>query len=213
MELNIKQLHNKFKFKCKRCGLCCDNTIIYLYPFDIKNICNKLNITTTEFNLKCSLFKLDRNNILRCILKNRPKCPFNDDSNCKIYELRPIRCRLFPLGRIFKDNKIFYALPTERCIGFNTGHKQTIQEWLDKEKVTEYNELTKDWNNFIIKLKSNNLIKQKPFQVIFKKIFYDFDDKLIKQYREKLGKEENLKDFMNNLYEIFNFILKNKIIS
>jgi adenosine deaminase len=58
-------------------------------------------------------------------------------------------------------------------------------------------------------LKSNKLIKQKPFQVIFKKIFYDFDDKLIKQYREKLRKENNLKDFMDSLYEIFNFIEKN----
>jgi Fe-S-cluster containining protein len=213
MQLIVKQLHNKFKFKCKRCGFCCDNTIIQLYPFDIKNICNVLNITTAEFHKQHSIFKLDKDNILRCILKNRPKCPFNDNSNCKIYESRPIRCRSFPLGRIFQNKKILYALPTQKCIGFDTGHKQTIQEWLEEEKITEYDELTKNWNNFIIKLKSNKLIKQKPFQVIFRKIFYDFDDKLIKQYREKLRKESNLEDFMNNLYQIFNFILKNKIIS
>ena len=207
MQLNIKQPHNKFKFKCKRCSFCCDNTIIQLYPFDIKNICNALNIITTEFH-QHSIFKLDKDNILRCILKNRPKCPFNDNSNCKIYSSRPIRCRLFPIGRIFQNNEIQYVLSDKKCIGFDTGHKQTIKEWLEQEKVTEYDELTKKWNNFIIKLKSNKLIKQKPFQVIFKKIFYDFDDKLIKQYREKLRKENNLKDFMDNLYEIFDLLLK-----
>ncbi len=126
MKLIVKQLYNKFKFKCKRCGFCCDNTIIQLYPFDIKNICNNLNITTAELHKNHSVFKLDKNNILRCILKNRPKCPFNDNSNCKIYESRPIRCRLFPLGRVFQNNEILYVLPAKKCIGFDTGKKQTI---------------------------------------------------------------------------------------
>lgn len=202
MKLQVKQLHNKFKFKCKKCGFCCDNTIIFLYPFDVKNICKALDITTAEFK-QYSIFKLDKDNILRCILKNRPKCPFNENSNCKIYNSRPVRCRLFPVGRIFQKNEILYAIPEQKCIGFDTGKKQTIEQWLDKEGVTEYNELTKQWNDFIIKLKDKD--KNKMFQVIFRKVFYDFDDKLIKQYREKL-KENNLKDFMNNLYEIFNTI-------
>lgn len=209
MQLKVKELHNKFNFKCKRCGFCCDNTIITLYPFDIKNIRDALNISTQEFHKQYSIFKLDKDNILRCILRNRPKCPFNENNNCKIYESRPIRCRLFPAGRIFENNEVLYVLPEQKCIGFETGKKQTIKEWLDNENVTEYDELTGQWNNIIIKLKSNNLIKEKMFQIIFRKIFYDFDDNLIKKYREKLRKENTINDFMDNLYEIFDFLSNN----
>lgn len=205
MQLQTKELHNKFNFKCKRCGFCCNHTIIALYPFDIKNICDELNISTKEFQ-KYAVFKID--NVLRCLLNNRPNCPFYE-KGCKIYSKRPIRCRLFPVGRIFENNEVLYILPEQRCIGFDTGKKQTVKEWLDKEDVKEYDDLTRRWNNFIIRLKDKE--KDKTFHVIFRKVFFDFDDPLITQYRNSLRKEDSLESFMDNLYEIFEVLSTAKL--
>jgi len=46
-------------------------------------------------------------------------------------------------------------------------------------------------------------------KVIFRKVFYDFDDGLIKKYRDSLRKEENVTDFMENLYEVFEELVGN----
>ena len=109
MQLQAKGLHNILKFKCKHCGNCCDTTIIQLYPFDIKNICDAKNISTKEFHRQHSIFQLDEDKIPRCFLKNRPRCPFKDNG-CTIYDKRPIRCRLYPLGRVYQDNEIIHVI-------------------------------------------------------------------------------------------------------
>jgi len=197
MQLQAKELHHKLKFKCKHCGQCCNKPVIQLYPFDIKNICQELNISTKQFHQQYSLFQLDEDNIPRCILKNKPKCPFRENK-CTLYNNRPIRCRLYPVGRIFQED-ITYVLPENKCPGFDSGKKQTIQEWLDQQNITEYDPLTKKWNDFIINLKDHHLNPMQ--QIIFRKVFYDFDDPLIKKYR----KENN---FMNDLYYIFEMLTK-----
>jgi len=207
-QLQVKELHNVLKFKCKKCGKCCDSTFIQLYPFDIKNICKKLNIKTKELNQKYLLLN-EIEGIPRTFIKNRPTCPFKEDNQCTIYENRPIRCKLFPLGRVFKEKKILHVLPEEKCVGFQTGKKQTVSGWLKNEEILEFEELTKNWNHFIINLKDNPILKEPMFKIIFQKAFYDFDDPFIKSQREKLRKEKGLEEFMENLYDIFNSMKDN----
>tara|TARA_Y100000310_G_C20652122_1_gene800000 strand:- start:183 stop:800 length:618 start_codon:yes stop_codon:yes gene_type:complete len=202
MQLQAKELHNVLKFKCKQCGKCCDTTIIHLYPFDIKNICEAKSLTTKQFHQQHSIFKLDEDKIPRCILKNRPKCPFKDNG-CTIYDKRPIRCRLYPLGRVYQDNEIIHVISEKISPGFNTGHKQTIAEWLEQQQITKFDPLTKKWNDFIISLKDQE--KSKFFPIIFRKVFYDFDDPMIKEYRKE---ENSLEEFMDNLYRIFEMLIK-----
>jgi Fe-S-cluster containining protein len=175
MVLQAKELHQKLKFKCKQCGKCCDETIIQLAPYDIKNICNALKITTKEFHEKYSMFR-PFDQIPRCYLRNRPKCPFKENKNCTIYLNRPLRCRLFPLGRVYENNEVFIVLPEEKCMGFNTGKKQKISEWLEGQSVFNLDKESADWNNFLIKLKDNPIIKKEGFKEMFKEVFYNFND-------------------------------------
>lgn len=178
MALQAKELHQKLKFKCKQCGKCCDSTIIQLAPYDIKNVCNALKINTKEFHEKYSMFR-PFDDIPRCYLRNRPICPFKVDNNCTIYLSRPLRCRLFPLGRVYPDNvdeDSFIVLPEERCVGFDTGKKQRISEWLEEQLVFELDKESEDWNNFLIKLKDNPIIKKEGFKEMFKEVFYGFED-------------------------------------
>jgi Fe-S-cluster containining protein len=178
MALQAKELHQKLKFKCKQCGKCCDSTIIQLAPYDIKNICSALKINTKEFHEKYSMFR-PFDEIPRCYLRNRPKCPFKVDNNCTIYLSRPLRCRLFPLGRVYPDDPTedpFIVLPEEKCIGFDTGKKQRISEWLEEQLVFDLDKESSEWNKFLIKLKDNPIIKKEGFKEMFKETFYNFDN-------------------------------------
>ena len=208
MQLQAKELHHVLRFKCKNCGSCCKNTMIVLYPFDIKNICAHLNLTSTKFHQQYSIFSLDETKIERCLLRNRPDCPFRADRQCQIYPSRPIRCRLYPIGRYFEEDKITYIIAEQNCLGFESGKKQTIAEWLKQQEITQFDKLTKDWNNFLIRLKENEQRDNKMFKVIFRKVFYDFDDPLIQKYRQQMRPETSLEEFMDNLYEIFGMMIE-----
>ncbi|MFH1276231.1 MAG: YkgJ family cysteine cluster protein [Candidatus Woesearchaeota archaeon] len=190
MQLQAKQLHNKFKFKCTKCGQCCDKTMIALYPFDIRIICDHLNISTTQFHEKYSAFTIDNENIVRCFLRNRPRCPFKDVNNkCSIYDFRPVRCRLYPIGRFFQEDQTHYLVANDPSPGFNSNKKQSIAEWLEEQGVTKYDPLTERWNHFLIKLKNHPQINEEDFQMKFKEIFYNF-----------VNNDEELESFMDLLY-------------
>ena len=199
MELIIKQPYNKFKFECKQCALCCRGNKIILYPFDVIKLCDKLNIRTSEFLKKYAYLQLDKEGILRCILKTNPICLFNKDNKCFVYEARPVRCRTFPVGRIFKKNEILYTLPKIKCcLGFKSNKKQTIAEYLELQNVNE--KLEREWSLFILKLKNSNIeLKDEFFLTLFTKIFYDFDNKMIEKFKIKGSIEEK----MRLLYKVF----------
>lgn len=201
MEQIVIDKDKKFKFKCKKCGFCCNFAII-LYPFDIMNICRHLNIKTKEFLEKYAVIVPDENKIMRCVLKKAPKCLFNKDNLCTIYNARPVRCRLFPIGRYFEDNKVEYLLPRNRCIGFNSNKKQSVKEWVNDQDASQFDDMANEWSNFIIRLKNGNYPLEYPkFRIMFIKIFYDFDNDLIKNYKEKMDVKTD-KEFMQLLYTI-----------
>ncbi len=181
-DMQEKKLHNTFKFRCvKGCKECCSMNDVALYPFDIMQICQRLNITSHEFHQRYSRFWFDsKAKVLRCYLKTSPVCVFFDEG-CKIYDSRPARCRLFPLGRMFnQDDTIQYYIPKEKCIGFDSKQKHTIQSWLDSCGIKEKDFMIKEWTQFIIEMKNNPKLPltDKFFMMFFQKIFYDFDNDL-----------------------------------
>ncbi|PIZ51172.1 hypothetical protein COY27_04535 [Candidatus Woesearchaeota archaeon CG_4_10_14_0_2_um_filter_33_13] len=195
--LNAKEPHHILKFKCKQCGHCCDSTYIQLAPFDIKNICDTLDISTQKFHEKYSMFN-SSDNIPRCYLRNRPRCPFKENKLCTIYNNRPLRCRLFPLGRVYPEDlneSSFLILPEEKCIGFDTGKKIKISEFLEQQNVNSLDKLSEEWNHFLITLKDNPTIEKQEFKQSFKETFYGFENK-----------DASLKEFMEELYQKWNII-------
>jgi uncharacterized protein len=215
-----KNLHNTFKFKCvKGCKFCCQENDIALYPFDVMEMCNHLNISSTDFHKKYTTFKFDNeSNILRCYLITTPYCIFFDNKEaCTIYDYRPIRCKLFPLARMFnEDGFIQYYLPRDKCIGFDSKQKHTIQSWLDNCGIKDYEKLIIDWNSFIIKLKNNTdlPLTDKFFIMFFQKIFYDFDNDLKETNAEisNFAKSIDKKDILQRMtlqYKLAEIFLEN----
>jgi Fe-S-cluster containining protein len=80
---------------CLSCGLCCKLfPSIELYPEEIKLIRKYLNIDKKQ--LAAKYIRSDKsNNVSNKILLKTP-CPFQENNQCKIHEVKPFDCKTFP---------------------------------------------------------------------------------------------------------------------
>ncbi|MEM0463979.1 MAG: YkgJ family cysteine cluster protein [Pyrobaculum sp.] len=78
------------KFRCIKCGICCIGTEMELLAEDIRRI--------EAAGFKLEEFAVERDGVYR--LRNVDgHCVFYDPESrsCKIYDIRPVGCRLYPL--------------------------------------------------------------------------------------------------------------------
>ena len=78
------------KFKCIKCGVCCVGTEMELLAEDIRRL--------IEAGYRLEDFAVEKDGVYR--LKNVDgRCVFYDAESrrCKIYSIRPVGCRLYPL--------------------------------------------------------------------------------------------------------------------
>jgi len=147
---------DKFRFACHK-GLacftqCCADVNIFLTPYDIIRIKNRLNISSGEFLEKYTVVPFTQEQripivVLRMDDEKDKRCPFVGPEGCTIYKDRPWSCRMYPLGFASpKDGpgnveKEFYFLMEEGdCAGFADGKELTVREWLEEQGILEYNE-------------------------------------------------------------------------
>jgi Fe-S-cluster containining protein len=83
---------------------CCMDADMYLYPYDVIRMKQRLGITSAQF-LEKHTFSSVRDNpflsnvMLRMTEKPGRPCPFLAPVGCSIYEDRPSSCREYPLER------------------------------------------------------------------------------------------------------------------
>jgi Fe-S-cluster containining protein len=146
----------KFQFKCEpgiSCfNKCCNDVNIFLTPYDIIRLKNRLGITSTEFLDKYTILPISKNFkhpvVMLQMDKTSLNCKFVEEKGCSVYLDRPWSCRMFPVGvaspneEAGKENDEFYFLLKEDvCKGFEKGDDWTIEDWMDDQGVKEYNEL------------------------------------------------------------------------
>lgn len=151
-------LDSKFTFSCdnamKCFTKCCGDVNIFLTPYDIIRLKNRLGITSQEFlekytlnpftktqKLPSALFKLDENK----------RCRFVTDEGCTVYEDRPWACRMYPVGqaspseedvRAGLEEEFYFLMAEEHCLGFDEGKREfTIREWIEDQGIQQYNEM------------------------------------------------------------------------
>ena len=116
-----------FKFRCvENCGLCCNNLEIPLRDEDIERI-EELGYNTWEFvDYEKAFYRGNR--FLGYALKKNPlndSCIFFDPETrkCKIYDHRPLACRLYPFIFIRDENLMEIYVKGDRfCPGI--GHPE-----------------------------------------------------------------------------------------
>lgn len=148
---------SKFQFKCHKdisCfNECCTDVNIFLTPYDIIRLKNRLGISSQEFLDKYTFLPIDEKQnhpvvMLKMEQDDSKSCPFVGSEGCSVYEDRPWSCRMFPLGvaspkddGMNGDGEFYFILEEPICRGHEEQNKQTVNEWIEDQGVKEYSEM------------------------------------------------------------------------
>jgi Fe-S-cluster containining protein len=149
--------NDTFKFRCHpgvSCfNTCCADVNIFLSPYDVLRLTERLRITSTEFLEKYTLLPLqkDMNTPVVLLKMNEDEektCQFLTEEGCGVYTDRPWPCRMYPVGLAtsrdtedgWRGERFYFLLKEESCQGHQDARELTIQEWMDEQGVDAYDE-------------------------------------------------------------------------
>lgn len=138
---------------CDGCNDCCCDVgeLVVLTPFDVYEMVIYLGV---EFNeLVGQNIELRQNNkILLPYLKmndDNKNCSFlNKEGRCIIHSKRPNICRLFPLGRVYKDDDFKYFLQIGNCPKEDLKDIK-VSQWVGIDNYDENKKFILEWYKFI----------------------------------------------------------------
>ena len=82
------------------------------------------------------------------------RCVFLDgQGRCSIHALRPGLCRVFPLGRIYEEDKVRYFLQSDACKKKERS-KVKILKWLDTPEMKKYEQFLVQWHGIRKKMEA-----------------------------------------------------------
>lgn len=154
-------IKDTFRFNC-HLGVtcftrCCKDADMYLYPYDVIRMKNRLGISSDRF-LEQYTFQAIRDNphfpslMLKMSDNDEKWCPFLSKKGCTIYEDRPFSCRAYPLeravARIGDDAKravLYFVAEDSYCKGHEEPREWTIKEWIEDQKLQLYNDMNDLW--------------------------------------------------------------------
>ena len=118
-------------------------------PYDVIRIKKALSLFSDEFLSLYAVYRPDPDSgfpILSLKMKGDENvCPFVGGDGCRIYDDRPMACRLFPLGRLSapgnENGEIFYLLDIKGCDGLREGKVQSVHQWRMDQGFLPYNDM------------------------------------------------------------------------
>jgi Fe-S-cluster containining protein len=141
---------------------CCHDVNIFLTPYDIIRLKNRLGISSEEFLAKYTIMPFDKNLGYPVVMfqmtdDDKKACQFVGEKGCTVYEDRPWACRMYPLGlaspdenEARTDEEFYFLLQDPICKGFAESKKWTVQEWMDNQGVTEYDEMGREFKDITL---------------------------------------------------------------
>ena len=143
---------------CEGCGDCCRGMgdTIHLDPFDIYLLTGNLGCTMNDLmETRIGLHVEDGLVIPHLLMTEKSDlCTFlGADGRCGIHAFRPGFCRLFPLGREYRDGTFGYFIVPDACR--KPGQtKVRIRTWLGYEDIASYERFTLAWHTFLQEMKT-----------------------------------------------------------
>jgi Fe-S-cluster containining protein len=157
---------SEFSFAChpgvKCFNACCADVNIFLTPYDIIRLKNKLGIRSDEFLSKYTISPFDKNLKYPIVLfqmndDERKSCPFVREEGCSVYTDRPWACRMYPLGLASPkegatpvDGDFYFLLEDSICKGFGESKKWTVQQWIDDQGIAEYDDMGREFKELTL---------------------------------------------------------------
>lgn len=163
LENNINHIRflgdgDRFNFTCQRTNICCknfsDGERIILDPYDIYRLSRNRGMSTGRFLKLYADLRLDHDTHLPIALLryqgegNRNKCGFLRSYGCSVYKDRPLRCRLYPLGKISNGGVLYFCLINNcQCGDVENDRSWTIRGWVEESEAEPYIESQSFLNN------------------------------------------------------------------
>ncbi|OCC15255.1 hypothetical protein DBT_1378 [Dissulfuribacter thermophilus] len=153
-----KELRSKdeFCFSCvpdKDCFTqCCYDLTLMLMPYDIYRLKKALGMSSKEFLERYTSVHVGPGTGIPVVTVKMEgpylKCPFLEEGKgCTVYNDRPGACRAYPLARIAQRShetgeidEYYYVVRESDCRGFKDCKSWTVEEWVQHEGLSEYNE-------------------------------------------------------------------------
>ena len=149
--------NDTFKFGCHpgiSCfNICCSDVNIFLSPYDVLRLKERLGISSTEFLEKYTLLPVQRDMTTPVVLlkmneDENHSCPFVTEKGCGVYADRPWPCRMYPVGLAtsrdsedgWRGKRFYFLLEEDSCLGHQEAKEWTVQEWMDNQEVEAYDE-------------------------------------------------------------------------
>jgi Fe-S-cluster containining protein len=152
---------DKFRFGChhhvKCFNSCCADVNIFLTPYDVLRLKNRLGISSQEFLDRYTFFPIDKNLqypvlVLKLQDDENKNCHFVDrEKGCTVYEDRPWACRMYPVGLASpkegekpastEEGDFYFLMKEEGCLGFEEDQEWTVQAWMENQGVPDYDEM------------------------------------------------------------------------
>jgi Fe-S-cluster containining protein len=150
---------DRFQFSCFK-GIscfnkCCADVNIFLSPYDVLRMKNRLGITSDEFLRRYTLLPTDQNQKYPAVLLEMTHtedkhCSFvSAEEGCTIYADRPWACRMYPAGLASpgqnqsegNDKEFYFLIKDTFCRGHEQEQEWSYQEWLGSQEIGPYKEM------------------------------------------------------------------------
>ncbi len=161
-----------FRFACHSAVACftrcCHSADMYLYPYDIIRLKQRLGMTSEKFLARHTITALRENpyfpNVMLKMsdLPGRP-CSFLSQNGCTVYQDRPYSCRAYPLEPALSGdgekriNMHCYVARHSHCLGHREDREWTAHQWIEDQQMDDYHEINASWAQI------DSLFRQNPF--------------------------------------------------
>lgn len=190
---------DKFKFRCHArlaCfNSCCRDISIFLTPYDMWRLKNKLKITSQAFLQQYTqVLETGAQSfpvvMIKMGLDNEKKCPFITGQGCSVYHARPWSCRMAPVD-IVGDNQYRFCFDSVYCHGLNESQEWTVSEWADNQEVDLASALEEKFKQIPVNFKFTGLkTLDRHIKNMFLMACYDLD-----QFKIYIFKSSFLQEF------------------
>ncbi|MCR5213912.1 MAG: YkgJ family cysteine cluster protein [Eubacterium sp.] len=136
---------------CRGCSYCCKSDMgdsIVLTPYDVYELTLGTGLSFDDMLVGGQIEISMIDGLAMPHLKMDQGCKFLMDDRCSIHNYRPGICRLFPLGRLYKDKGFDYILQTQQCICENRT-PVTIRDWLGIDDLAQNDAFIIKWRGFL----------------------------------------------------------------
>lgn len=191
---------------CTGCSACCSgmgNSIV-LDPMDLYRLTRGLGVGFQDLmNGYIELNVVDGVILPNLKLKGEEeRCAFlSDEGRCRIHSIRPGICRLFPLGRLYREDGsgFDYILQIHEC-RHTSRSKIKVKKWIDTPDLKQYEAFVMDWHRCLEKIEKR--VKEQSDEAAAKALImklltlfyvqpYDGQRDFYAQFYERLGVLEN----------------------